>query len=686
MSPPARRPRWPRLVADGAVHLPAPGEGEPPPATPPPPVDGPPPPAPPEVELAGLDDPPVPEPAPPPRPWRTRSGRLALAALAAQAAVAAALAVRGAGVALALLSLALPALALWWLAVRPAGRVARVAEACRRAVVAPPLAPLPASEGEDGQLGRAVRALWDAAEEQVRTHALAREAAELAERERAAGEERLALVLDGSQDGFWDWDLASGAVSFSRRWAEMLGYKQEELRGHVSTWRALLHPGDAPEVMRALEEHLAGHSTSYQTEHRLRARNGEWRWVLDRGAVVQRGEDGAPLRMTGTHSDVTARKRAEEDLRRLNEDMARNLASLTARNREFALLGELTAMLQACRRFEEAHEVLARVLPGFFPGTAGSLHLGSAKAGQADAVVTWGGEPEDARPFGFDDCWALRMRRPHVVGAGEVAVACSHLPGQPGWSSACIPLSTQRDVAGVLSLRTEGALPPSRMQLARTVTDAVVLSLDNLQLRESLQQQSHSDPLTGLSNRRSMQEMLDRELTRARRTGRPLGLCMVDVDHFKRFNDTWGHEAGDAVLVEVGKALKAAVRSTDLVARFGGEEFTVILPESPLPATIRRAEALRLACQALRLRHLGHDLPQITISVGVAELPDHASVGEDLLRQADAALYQAKQGGRNRVAVAEDTVLPGPGPEAGGAAAPATGAEAGGGPPGRDGA
>jgi diguanylate cyclase (GGDEF)-like protein/PAS domain S-box-containing protein len=508
----------------------------------------------------------------------------------------------------------------------------------------------PEGPGDLGRLGAALNALSRAGTHRVVSLAAARNAAETRARNRAASQEQLQLVMDGSQDGFWDWDIRTGAVGFSRRWLEMLGYRMLELEQTRAAWEELIHPEDAPEVRRRLADHLEGRTSHFESEHRLRCRSGEWRWILDRGRVVWRAADGRPLRMAGTHTDVTARKEADAELRRLNGELARTVENLLARNREFQLLAELTAMLQGCHRVTQAEAVLAAVLPEFFPGLSGTLFLAAGEDGPLRPTASWG---PAGRPPSLDHrhCRAIRLRRPHVVaGCGEGP--CDHVAARPGWTSACVPLPSQGMPSGVLSLRVEGEVPASTLQLARAVTDAIGLSLANLRLRESLHHQSISDPLTGLHNRRFMQESLNRELLRARRSGVPVGICMVDIDHFKRINDVHGHDAGDAVLLELGRLLRESVRASDIVCRYGGEEFTIILPESRLESTVERADALLRACRALRVAHRGRLLDPVTISIGIAEYPGHAEDVEALLHSADAALYAAKQRGRDRVVVA----------------------------------
>jgi diguanylate cyclase (GGDEF)-like protein len=193
----------------------------------------------------------------------------------------------------------------------------------------------------------------------------------------------------------------------------------------------------------------------------------------------------------------------------------------------------------------------------------------------------------------------------------------------------------------------------ARRQLAFTMADQIALALSNLRLQESLREQAIRDPLTGLFNRRYMQESLDRELRRAQRRRMPMGVIMIDIDHFKRFNDTFGHAAGDELLREMGTFLQGQTRAEDIACRYGGEEFALILLDASAEDTEERAKLLREEAARLRVEYGHEPLGNITISVGVAVFPDHGGAAETLLKAADAALYRAKAGGRDRVMVAK---------------------------------
>jgi diguanylate cyclase (GGDEF)-like protein len=176
--------------------------------------------------------------------------------------------------------------------------------------------------------------------------------------------------------------------------------------------------------------------------------------------------------------------------------------------------------------------------------------------------------------------------------------------------------------------------------------------LANLQLRERLRSQSIRDPLTGLFNRRYLEETLARELSRANRTGQSLGLIMFDVDHFKRLNDTFGHDAGDTVLRELGRFVERNFRTSDVACRFGGEEFVILVPDTELEQLERRAQRLREAIKQVAFSHQGIPLGTVTISLGAGISPDHGDSPDSLLGAADAALYRAKNAGRDRAVLA----------------------------------
>jgi diguanylate cyclase (GGDEF)-like protein len=238
---------------------------------------------------------------------------------------------------------------------------------------------------------------------------------------------------------------------------------------------------------------------------------------------------------------------------------------------------------------------------------------------------------------------------------------CRHLSEPLEGPALCVPMMAQGEGLGILHLQERSGLRPtdqdwgaeSLRRLVMAVAEHLALALANLRLRETLRTQSIRDPLTGLFNRRYMEESLERELRRADRKGHPIGVLMLDLDHFNQFNNTFGHQAGDALLQAFGELLRANVRVEDIACRYGGEEFTCILPEASLEVAAERARLIVDETRRLRVQLRGQSLGPITTSAGVAVFPDHGMTGEALVHAADRALYAAKAEGRDQVVVAE---------------------------------
>ncbi|MBI4192801.1 MAG: diguanylate cyclase [Betaproteobacteria bacterium] len=362
---------------------------------------------------------------------------------------------------------------------------------------------------------------------------------------------------------------------------------------------------------------------------------------------------------------AVARRKLAVVERESNEKVARSLAEVQVRNQEITFLSQMSSFLQTCATSEEACTAIARFGPQLFPTEIGVIYLFHASRNYVEPAASWGGANPHEDMFQPSDCWALRRGRLHAVGEKDTAMVCEHVARNGGTLQPyiCAPMTAQGETLGLLYLQSQPAtgdaapLSEARQQLGAAVAEQIALALANLRLRETLRQQSVRDPLTGLYNRRFLEETLGRELSRLERKNLPLSLIMIDVDHFKSFNDTFGHEAGDAVLRDLGGILQRYVRGSDIACRYGGEEFTIILPEADIDIGRQRAEMLREATRELRLIHDGKSLGAVTLSLGVACFPDHGRLREHLLQAADAALYEAKNAGRNCVVVSSIKTL-----------------------------
>jgi diguanylate cyclase (GGDEF)-like protein len=355
------------------------------------------------------------------------------------------------------------------------------------------------------------------------------------------------------------------------------------------------------------------------------------------------------------------RSQAQDELSVAHEKLKNSVRELESRNREAGALSEMADLLQSCFTLEEASGVIASSAQKLFRGFSGALLVFSASRNVLEATTTWGPSSPAERVFSPNDCWALRRGRLHHSAGDDGVVRCSHFGAGSYPPSLCTPLMAHGETLGILCLVTEPNGPAGsqtsisefNVKLAVSVAEQAALSFANLKLRERLRYQSIRDPLTGLFNRRYLDESLERELPNAIRKNRSLGVIMLDVDRFKKFNDVFGHDAGDTVLRELGDYLAKFIRRGDLACRYGGEEFTLILPECTLEDTHRRAEELRISFQQISIKHRDIVLGKVTLSLGVAALPDHGTTPAELLAAADSALLRAKEEGRDRALIAE---------------------------------
>jgi diguanylate cyclase (GGDEF)-like protein len=324
--------------------------------------------------------------------------------------------------------------------------------------------------------------------------------------------------------------------------------------------------------------------------------------------------------------------------------------ALIERTRDSERIAGLGEEFQMCFTLDEAASALRRFAKGPFPNGAGAVFLTSPSRNILAKSFDWG--TVGAETFPPQDCLALRKGHAHYVSSTIADALCAHSEALPPRSSACIPLIAHGETIGILHVESAvEEVEKLRRVFAGAVGEQLALTVANLRLLDKLQAQAIRDPLTGLFNRRYLEETLPRELARADRSGQTLGVFAIDVDHFKRFNDTFGHDAGDSVLRELGALLRSSFRSSDICARLGGEEFVVVLPDSDEEKLVRRAERLGEAVRSLALVHRDLPLGSVTISIGVAVFPDAGRTSEELLGIADAALYRAKNEGRNRAVV-----------------------------------
>jgi diguanylate cyclase (GGDEF)-like protein/PAS domain S-box-containing protein len=480
-----------------------------------------------------------------------------------------------------------------------------------------------------------------------------------------ASEERARLLLNSSAEAIYGIDLEGRCTFCNPACLRMLGYDDaSDLLG--KNMHKMIHHSRADRTPLPAQECRI--FSAFQSGQGFHA-DDEVLWRAD-GTCFPAEYWSHPVRREGqtvgavvTFLDVSERMKARKELEEANEKLTRSVHLLEGRTDEITLLSQLGSLLQSCLTAEEAYGVIKEFIGKIFPLFSGAVCITTTSRNLVESVVVWGPAVTESMSFNPEDCWALRGGHAHCVEDAASSLACRHVPASQTGSYLCVPMVAQGEAMGILHLQCPsggpGASPAdwksfkeAQQQLALTVAEHISLALANLKLRETLRVQSIRDPLTSMFNRRYMEESLDRELYRAIRSKRPLGAIIMDIDHFKRYNDTFGHDAGDMLLRELGNFLKTKVRGEDIACRYGGEEFVLIMPGASSEILQQRAEQLRQGVKQLSLKHHGQHLGTITISLGVALYPDHGQTGEVVLRAADTALYQAKNAGRDRAVLA----------------------------------
>ena len=337
-----------------------------------------------------------------------------------------------------------------------------------------------------------------------------------------------------------------------------------------------------------------------------------------------------------------------------NDELRNQATEISKRNQEITLFSKMNDFLQTSTTEAEAYSIISETVTQLFPEDSGAVFTLSASRDMLEAAAVWGPLPPANLIFPPNECWAHRRGQVHLAIGHERW--CPHVTDD-GHMYVCLPLLAQGKTLGILHLldgpvkngKADEARMAEKCRLAKILADNIGLGIANLKLRESMRNLSIRDSLTGLFNRRYMEEALAQEQHRTKRNAAQLAVIMIDIDHFKQFNDNFGHDGGDAILRALGAFFKKHVRGSDIACRYGGEEFILILSPSTAEGARQRAEKIREDARLLSVSHANRDLGAITLSLGVAIFPDHASEAAAIVKAADVALYQAKRSGRNRV-------------------------------------
>lgn len=448
---------------------------------------------------------------------------------------------------------------------------------------------------------------------------------------------------------------------------QMLGYTSAEMVDRQTP--AVIHDADevaarALQLSQELQQPVApGFEVFVAQARRQSSEEREWTYVRRDGSRLPvrlkvsalRASDGTIAGFLGIAVDLTEQRRREVELRTGRQRLEDSMLRLQQQHRDMTVFTDFSGLLQACITLDEIQGPIRRYGKLLFPQCAAVLYLMQPSRNHLERAVSWGEQTASQPLFEPQACWGLRRGQPHVHVIHD-DLCCTHTREMEGRISLCVPMVAQNDTLGLLYLEAPvvDSMTLERIRsLAQVVSERIGMTVANLRLRDSLRQQSIRDTLTQLYNRRYLEETVQRELAAAQRAGSGVAVLMIDVDHFKQFNDRHGHEAGDQALRALARQLEKSCRQSDIACRYGGEEFTLVLIHVTPEQAQARAQELcdRVRTQELHLH--GQPLGRITISIGVALFPQHGEDLQALKESADRALYRAKHAGRDRVLMSE---------------------------------
>jgi diguanylate cyclase (GGDEF)-like protein/PAS domain S-box-containing protein len=461
---------------------------------------------------------------------------------------------------------------------------------------------------------------------------------------------RYRRLFESAKDGILILNANTGQITDVNPFlTDLLGYSHDELLGK-KLWELGLFKDE--EANRAAFKELQEKKYIRYEELPLEIKQGGHVEVEFVSNVYQ--ANGSKVIQCNIR-DISGRKQAKLHLEKINEELSVLVETLQTRDREMKMIHQMNDLLQACKTLEEAFKVIGMACKDLFSGFSGGMAVLHDSGQFLETLTSWGPKPLLEDVFSLEDCWAMRRGQEHEVTDPKVNMLCDHFTSPPKSGYLCLPMVVQAEMLGLFHLETPEGMSDDQAvnwkQKALTVSEGVKISLSNLKLRELMHRQANHDALTGLFNRRYLEDTLPRELNQARRKNDPVSIAMLDIDHFKKFNDTYGHEAGDLILREMGHLFKESLRKSDIACRYGGEEFVIVLFDSTQKESLKRFETIRERINSLQLRYRDQLLGRMTVSIGIAEAIDNNMTSEELVAAADKALYTAKRAGRDCIIV-----------------------------------
>lgn len=469
---------------------------------------------------------------------------------------------------------------------------------------------------------------------------------------------RYRRLFESAKDGILILDATTGQITDVNPFlSNLLGYSYKEMLGK-KLWEIGLFK-DADVSQKAFQELRQKKYIRYD-ELPLQTKQGtniEVEFVSN--VYLVNGEKVIQCNIR----DITERKMASDHLQKINKELSDLVIELQNRDREMKMINQMNDLLQSCKTLAEAYQVIGLSCEELFNGQNGGLAILHDSGQFLETTSFWGNEQMMESVFTLEDCWAMRRGQLHEVTDIHANMICQHFTQSPTNGYLCFPMVVQGETLGLFYQDTPSTLQLDQIlnwkQKAMTVAEGIKISLSNLRLRELMHRQANHDPLTGLFNRRYLDDTLKRELNHARRKNSPTTIAMLDIDHFKTFNDTFGHEAGDVVLREIGHLFKENLRKSDIACRYGGEEFVLVLLDSTQEESCRRLDLIREQTKDLQIRYQDKLLGKMTLSIGIIEANGNKLSPEELVAAADKALYAAKRTGRDCI-IAYDDIETGP--------------------------
>lgn len=323
------------------------------------------------------------------------------------------------------------------------------------------------------------------------------------------------------------------------------------------------------------------------------------------------------------------------------------------RSYEIRVISGLNEWMQSCKSLNELFEIVSTFLENIFPNSKGNIYIYSNSRDTLEGVCTWNGAEIEAEILP-ESCWSLRRGRTYIYGKNQIDFCCHHVEKNKPKEYACLPIIAHGETIGLMHIMPQHEenrtiFTEETMRLATMFAEQVSMAIANVKLRDQLLDQSINDPLTGLYNRRYFHDVFRKYIQKADRKNSTIGLISIDIDHFKKFNDNHGHDAGDIVLKTTADTMKELFTDENIPFRLGGEEFTILINDANLETTLEHAERLRSSIEELTVQYGNDALPKITLSAGISMYPDNGRMPQDLMKVADENLYKAKSAGRNQV-------------------------------------